>query len=67
MSRLFIAIGVFCFLLFLATATYGQTTVTLTIRSQYGTPDPSVGTHTYTLNTWVTASVATPVAGSPPP
>jgi uncharacterized repeat protein (TIGR02543 family) len=37
---------------------------TLTIRSQYGTADPPVGTHTYPINTVVTASVGTPVYGS---
>jgi hypothetical protein len=38
---------------------------TLTIRSQYGAPSPSVGTHTYTIGTSVTAGVGTPVYGSP--
>jgi uncharacterized repeat protein (TIGR02543 family) len=37
---------------------------TLTIRSQYGAPSPSVGTHKYPINTEVTASVGTPVYGS---
>jgi hypothetical protein len=40
-------------------------TCTLTIRSQYGAPDPPAGTHTCLINTEITVSVGTPVYGSP--
>ena len=44
---------------------YAQENVTLTVRSRYGSPDPSVGNHICPINTEITASVATPVAGTP--
>jgi len=40
-------------------------TCTLTVRSRYGSPDPPAGSHTYPINTEITASVATPVSGTP--
>jgi uncharacterized repeat protein (TIGR02543 family) len=38
---------------------------TLTIRSQHGTPDPPLGTWAYAVGAEVTASIASPVSGSP--
>jgi hypothetical protein len=64
MSRLFVAIGAFCFLVVLTTSVYADT-ATLTIRSQYGTPSPAVGTWTYTIGEEITAGVGTPISGSP--
>jgi hypothetical protein len=63
MSRLFVAIGAFCFLVVLTTSVYADT-ATLTIRSQYGTPSPAVGTWTYDIGAGITAGVETPVPGS---
>jgi len=65
MYKLFFALTVLFLLLFSATSVYSQETATLTVRSRYGSPDPPVGTRTYALNTEITASVATPVAGTP--
>jgi parallel beta-helix repeat protein len=65
MRKICLSLAVVFILILVTTYSYAQETATLTIRSQYGTPDPTVGTHTYTLNTVITASVATPVAGSP--
>ena len=64
MSKFFVAFSVVCLLFVLATTAYGQD-ATLTIRSRYGSPDPTVGRHTYTLGTEITASVESPVSGSP--
>jgi hypothetical protein len=65
MSRFFVAaMGVFCLLVILTTSAYADT-ATLAIRSQYGTPSPAVGTWTYTTGEEITASVETPVYGSP--
>jgi hypothetical protein len=56
-------VGVLSLLALFVTSAYAQETVTLTVNSAYGSPDPSVGVHSYAKGTELTASVATPVAG----
>jgi hypothetical protein len=63
MRKTVISVGVFSFLVLLAASAYSQDTVTLTVNSAYGRPDPSVGVHSYLTGTVITASVATPVLG----
>jgi parallel beta-helix repeat protein len=60
-----IAVGALCLFALFGTGAYGQETVTLTVNSAYGSPDPAVGVHSYAAGTGITASVATPVAGGP--
>jgi parallel beta-helix repeat protein len=63
-GKLSLSLIVVFFLTILCAANgYAQETATLTIRSQYGTPDPAVGTWTYTIGTEITAGVETPVSG----
>jgi hypothetical protein len=56
-----IAVGALCILALFVTSAYGQETVTFTVNSSYGSPDPAVGVHSYAKGTEITASVATPV------
>jgi PKD repeat protein len=67
MGKRLAVLGLFCFSVLWLMSAYGQETTTLTIRSQYGTPSPPVGTQTnIPINTVITASVATPVYSTSP-
>jgi len=64
MSRFsMVAVATLCFFVLFVTVAYCQEMVSLTVNSAYGSPDPSLGVHTYAVGTVITASVATPVGG----
>jgi len=63
MCKTLVPVVVFCLLFLLAASAYSQETVTLTVNSSHGSPEPSAGDHSYLKGTPVTATVATPVGG----
>jgi uncharacterized delta-60 repeat protein len=57
------AVAVVALLVLFVTSVYAQEMVTLTVKSQYGSPDPPVGRWQYAAGTVINASVGSPVSG----
>jgi PKD repeat protein len=58
-----IAVGALCLFVLFGTGAYGRETVTLTVTSDYGSPDPPVGKWRYATETVINASAGSPVSG----